>query len=517
MPPGTTSQVLIGGPSWGQVDLAHMVTGNLTVEHLNTGMNASSYSYWRGDGTWAIPAGAGNGNVNNYSTPLVGQVAVWMDEYTIQGLQTLPITAGGTGQTTAETAFDALSPMANPGDILYGGSAGAATVLPAGTSSQVLFGGTAPHWGTVTIATIVSANITDATALGREILTSSSAITTLGYLGANTIGIEVLQAISALAGRTALGSGTVGDELFTSATQAAALGFLGITSTIQGLLTLNSGPAVCAAISTPDWVRTTPSVRQTVLGGPNTSGNPNFLPATSASLAITTQNVNSTYPFVATAANGCTNGFTQTNLTGASTSNLTWSSLAASNQVYLYVTISSTGVLTTGSTTFKPIYQFGGTPSVTNGQFTFNYGEMCGYMGNGSSAVQAYIVFVGECTTTTTVTATVAYAYNGLFEGSLVTPLTTGQITSNSNLGVHTGAGEVYIVLTNLTAEATFTIGQQVMIRSGNTQSTLGQLTQNQVFWNVLSTGVTVVKSDGTTATLTAADWNYHFVNKRGW
>jgi len=190
LPPGTSSQVLIGGPSWGQVNLAHMVTGNLSISNLNTGMNASSYSYWRGDGTWAIPAGAGNGNVNNYSTPLVGQVAVWMDEYTIQGLQTLPITAGGTGQNTAQTGFDALSPMANPGDMLYGGAGGDATVLPAGTSSQVLFGGTAPHWGTVTIATVTSANITDATALGREILTSSSAITTLGYLGRTLSGLK---------------------------------------------------------------------------------------------------------------------------------------------------------------------------------------------------------------------------------------------------------------------------------------------------------------------------------------
>lgn len=39
------------------------------------------------------------------------------------------------------------------------------------------------------------------------------------------------------------------------------------------------------------------------------------------------------------------------------------------------------------------------TPSTTNGQFTFNYGEMKGYMGNGSTAPQAYIAFVGECVT----------------------------------------------------------------------------------------------------------------------
>ncbi|HYD02006.1 MAG TPA: hypothetical protein VEB22_12330 [Phycisphaerales bacterium] len=108
----------------------------------------------------------------------------------------LPIANGGTGQTGATAAFDALaptttkgdliayngtdnvrlaagsdgqvlsassgaasglawvSPLTNPmdseGDLIVGGALGAATRLDAGTSSQVLRGGTSPSWGAVT-------------------------------------------------------------------------------------------------------------------------------------------------------------------------------------------------------------------------------------------------------------------------------------------------------------------------------------------------------------------------------
>lgn len=146
-------------------------------------------------------------------------------------------------------------------------------------------------------------------------------------------------------------------------------------------------------------------VRQTVLSGPvDTSGLPAFGGSTGSTVVTASAGT-----LAVTAANGLTNRI-------GSKASPSWSGLSTNGAMFKYVDVNADGTLTEGVGTLAPIYQPGGTPSVTAGQFTFNWQEMRGYVGNGSTAVASYRVYVGEVTVAGgVVTAIIWYALMGRY------------------------------------------------------------------------------------------------------
>ena len=167
---------------------------------------------------------------------------------------TVPIANGGTGQTTAAAAFNALNPMTTTGDIIYEASASTAARLPVGSTGQVLtVAGGIPSWATPSTGagTITRTDFT-ATA-GQTVFTVSY---TVGLIDVYQNGAKLAQADFTATNGTSITLATgaaVGDLI-----QAEVFSSLNIYSTItsetfngtgsQTVFTMSAVPANTASL-----------------------------------------------------------------------------------------------------------------------------------------------------------------------------------------------------------------------------------------------------------------------------
>jgi len=125
---GTTST-----PTNGQILIGNSA-GNYTVANITAGTNIA-ITNTSGGITISATAGAGTVTAVNATAPLASSGGTTP---TISISGAVPIANGGTGQTTASSAFNALSPIIAKGDIIVGDGVNSSNRLAVGTNGYVL-------------------------------------------------------------------------------------------------------------------------------------------------------------------------------------------------------------------------------------------------------------------------------------------------------------------------------------------------------------------------------------------
>jgi hypothetical protein len=299
----------------------------------------------------------------------------------------------------------------------------------------------------------------------------------------------------------------------------------GLSAVSYGLLSATNpsipestiGKALRVAATKPDARTaigaTLSGVRQTVQSGSvDSSGLPNFL----------TTSVNLNLPIAATSSNLIIAAAAGFNLNGPVdrigivTADTTLT-LAASVTSYIYADVAAAGTITFGSTTLAPSYIIGGTPSTTNGQFTFDITKMTGYVGNGATAPQTYRVFIGEAVTSgSAVTSVVNYALNGRYAQVDAAIPTNTRLSKTHNVGVLPRVASVMLRCT--VSDAGYAVGEDTSVyySNGNVGTSSQTAYTIGIIFNVGTIAV-VNKTSGAVANIAAGQWDTAFYVDRGW
>ena len=234
---------------------------------------------------------------------------------------TLAIANGGTGQTTAAAAFNALNPMTTTGDLIYESATSTASRLPIGTTGQVLtVSGGVPSWQAAPGSSTL--NIADFTATSGQ--TSFTLTYTVGLVeGVYRNGIKLGTAdYTATSGTTiVLGTGAITGDLIqvvyftavalSNVVNTISFGSTGLTPstatngtvTVAGTLAAGSGgtgltsPGTSGNVLTSNgttWVSSAPAASGATITPTTTSGTYYVVGTTSTSGTQTVASISNT-------------------------------------------------------------------------------------------------------------------------------------------------------------------------------------------------------------------------------
>ncbi len=263
----------------------------------------------------------------------------------------IAIAHGGTGQTSAASAFAALSPMTTAGDIIFENATPAPARLPIGTTGQVLTVVSGlPAWSTASSGANTALSNLTTTSINQSLIPNANGTLQLGNSGQ---AFNILF-VNSIFDQTGLNAVDVTDRQLNDTSGTLSLDFT------ARQLVANDGSTVNLNWNTPG----TTTVSGTLAGAVGTFSTsvatPSFLLNGTSSGAITMGAGTTVTPYSLTwpSAQGAANTFLKNNGSGA----LSWSTVTSG-------TVTSVA-LADGST--SPIYGISGSPVTGSGTLTFS-------------------------------------------------------------------------------------------------------------------------------------------------